>query len=240
MAFSEFFSGEYNSMNFIAPANTNPSQFDCGLFFLAGSKQNLYRTIVGFDVFGPASAGRPLAPTDALISAELLLDVDLIVGLSGRASTIDRITRPDWNYLECSWNNYRSAAAWSAGGGDVAAPSLAFTSPVALGAYTITGLLPFVTDAIASRNGRVLLRLKMDDEANNNINRVWAATDSLASSLRPRLRVEYETLAPTNIDDPGAPRTMRGASPASPSAPVAATNITAPATPARPEKPHGR
>lgn len=236
MAFSEFFSNEYNSMNFIVPNAVNPSQFDVGTFFLLGSKQNLYRTIAGFDVFGPASAGRPLTANDALTSAELLLNIDLVIGPTGLASTVDRISRADWNYLECSWNAYRTAAAWTAGGGDIAAPAVGFTSPTALGPYTISGLLAFVTDAIASRGGRVLMRLKLNTEPNDNISKVWAATDTPGDSLRPRLRVEYDAQEPANIDDPHA-RTMRGARPAPPQQ---SSPLPSPARAAKPETPHGR
>jgi hypothetical protein len=234
MAVSEFFAFGYNEMNFPTPTSLRINQFGVGLLFIGGAKTLLLRTCCGFDVFGPAASGRALTPADVLVSAELVLDVDFITGTGGWAGSVERISRADWTYTECSWDNYKTASAWTSGGGDVAAPpfGVGFNSPTALGAYEIAGLSGHVADAIANRGARMLIRLKCNNEDDNGVDRLFGATDNISNPLRPRLRVTYEAQDPSDIERADR-STMHGSAPAPASRPA---RLGAPARPAAPAR----
>ena len=177
--------------------------WNLGVEFLGTTKAFARRCLGGFDVFGQATAGRPLLAADEITSAELVLNTTTVIGSGGWAATIERIARADWDYTSADWTRYRTGANWTAGGGDVAAPPTAvgFTSPSAGGEFVIAGMTAFVTDAIANRGGKALLRLRANNEEPSQSQ--WCAfTASLSSSLRPRLRITYVAAEPSPIDDP--------------------------------------
>ena len=207
--------------------------WNLGVAYLGGSKSFVRRSLGSFNVFGAASPGRPLASSDTVTAAELVLQTASLIGPSGWPASIERITRADWDYGSSDWTHYKTGALWTVAGGDVATPP----SPVGLlspagGEQVIAGMLAFVTDAIANRGGRVIIRIKADDEAPSQSQ--WCAYDaSLSSPTRPRLRVTYTAADPTPIAHP-TPPTIRGASAARP---ADANSATAPSRPSRASPP---
>jgi hypothetical protein len=225
-----------NATQFIDGVDTDfapAGLWNLGVQYLGATKAFVRRCLGGFDLFGPAAAGRPLAPSDSITAAELLLDVIGVAGPAGWPAAIERLTRADWDYTAADWLRYRTGATWTAPGGDVAPPPPAapFTSPALPGEQVAPGMLAFVTDAIADRGGIVLLRLKASDEAPAQSQ--WVAYQAnLASPTRPRLRVTYVAAEPSPIAGPGGftlesarparaerARVERGVSPESPAAP---------------------
>jgi hypothetical protein len=214
--------------------------WDLGVNYAGGSKSFVRRPLGAFDVFGAAASGRPLTAGDTVTAADLLLEAWSFLGPGGFAARVERITRADWDYTTANWNRYRTGANWTAAGGDVGTPpaALAFSSPVAPGPQVVAGMLAFVTDAVANRNGRVTVRLKQDNEAPPASQ--WCSFDAaLASPLRPRLRVTYVAADPTPVDDPagatlGAPRPQPAATPARPSTAGVPSSPSAPARSSRP------
>lgn len=206
--------------------------WNLGVEYLGASKAFVRRCLAGFDVLGPAAAGRPLVASDAITAAELVMSCFIIIGGAGWAAVIERLARADWDYLAADWTRYRTGANWTVAGGDVGTPpaAVAFTSPVATGEQVVGGMEGYVTDAIANRSGKVLLRLRAVDEAPQQAR--WCAYDAnLSSSARVRLRVTYTAADPAPIATP-APPVLRGDRPA---APVAASS---PAVAGRPATPH--
>ena len=188
----------------IDPTYAPSGIWNLGVVYIGGSKSAVRRCLGRFDVFGAPASGRPLTIADTLIAAELILETTSVAGPSAWPARIERITRADWDYTTANWTRYKTGSNWTTAGGDVGTPpsALAFTSPTVGGEFVISGLLPYVTDAVISRGGHVLIRLKADDE--QPAQSQWCAFEAfLASSLRPRLRVTYEATDPTPIDHPG-------------------------------------
>ncbi len=188
------------------PGAVNTNMWSLGTIVAGSSKVNLDRCIGAFDVFGAAAAGRPLALTDAITAADLILNCGAILGPSAWPASIERLTRADWDAASGDWNNYKTASAWTTAGGDIATPPAAvgFTSPSALGDITIGGLLTFVIDAITNRGGKLLLRLRANDES-TSAGTKWASFRAdPALTVAPRLRVTYIAAEPVPIARPAA------------------------------------
>lgn len=202
-----------HAVDLLSPT-TNIAQFDVGVYYLGGPKNLLRRTFLTFDVFGPTMSGRPLTPADAPTSAELLTLTDGLFGAVGWPATLARIDRAGYDPLKATWNTYNGVNAWTAGGGDFNTPTLSITSPtIALTDFTIDNILPFVTDAIASRAGKVRIAIRANNEAPGST-ALWTANDTINPSLRPRLRVTWQSADPTPIAEPR--RGLGGDRPASP------------------------
>ncbi len=204
---------------------------DVGGVYAGGAKSALRRGLARFNVFGVASDGRALTIADTLTDARLLVDVIGVAGAMGWSASVERISRADWDYTAANWNIYKTASNWTAAGGDVATPPPAagFASPAALGATTIDGLLPFVTDAIANRAGAVLLRIKADNETPGST-QFFSIRATQTFDTRLRLRVTYAARDPAPIDRPhaGSMRADRAAASARTSSPTPASSPTQP------------
>ena len=224
-----------NGTQFLDGVDTDyaPAQYwNLGVQYIGGSKGFLRRCLGSFDVFGLAASGRALTPSDTLTAAELVLQTLTVIGPTGWGAKVERITRADWDYTVADWTRYKVGALWTTAGGDAGTPpaAVAFTTPAVAGEQVIGGLLAYVTDAIASRGGKVLLRLKADDEAPAQTQ--WVAYEAnLSAALRPRLRVTYVSAEPAAIDESG--RTTLPGDPAARGSPVArADDAESPARPA--------
>ena len=195
-----------NGTQFLDGVDTDyaPAQYwNLGVQYIGGSKGFLRRCLGTLDVFGVAAAGRALTPSDTLAAAELVLQTLAVIGPSGWGAKVERIARADWDYTVADWTRYKVGALWTTAGGDVGTPpaAVAFSAPAVAGEQVIGGLLAYVADAIASRGGKVLLRLKADDEAPAQTQ--WVAYEAnLSAALRPRLRVTYVSAEPAPIDEP--------------------------------------
>lgn len=221
-----------NAGGWIEAAGGGVSQaWEHGAYYLGGAKQFLRRPLVGFDLYAAPMDGRALTPADVILDAELLLYIGTIPGASGYPCTLARQTHPDWDYLTHSWTEYKTATAWTNAGGDTATPTLAYDAPtVAPGEFAIPGCAPFVTDAIASRGGKVLLHSMNTDESPATT-RFWTAVAALNDDRRPRLRVTYQSATPRPMEHPhgqalGATRPAPVARPARPALPNAMPILT--------------
>jgi hypothetical protein len=211
---SIFLSNGQGSIDGVATTGNYGNYWNLGVQYLGPTKAALRRCIGVFDVFGAALSGRPLTASDVLVSAELVLEVVTVVGPAGWGAGIERVTRLDWDYTTSTWNEYKAGGAWTVAGGDVASPpaAVAFTSPAMNGEQVIGGMIAFVTDAIASRGGKVVLRLKADDEVPAQTQ--WCSYEAnIGRETRARLRVTYESHEAAPIGRPEG-RVFRGARPA--------------------------
>jgi hypothetical protein len=180
-------------------------------------------------VHGAAAEGRALVAGDEVVSATLLLHTTGIIGATGWAARAERNVRAGWDVHTADWTRYRTGSAWTLPGGDVGAPpdDVTFTSPAGLGDFEVTGLEAFVADAIAQRAGRVLLRIKAEDEA-PPASAVVSFAGLPDGALRPRLRVTYIAAEPGDVSRDGA-RNLRGDRAAGSRASAAAATAATPA-----------
>lgn len=149
-----------------------------GLLYIGTTKGTLRRAIATFDVLGTPVEGSPLTGAETITAAQIDCTAAAVTGLTSQANQVHRVTRADWVTAETDWIEYKSGSNWTAAGGDVDATTptpVTYTSPAGNGAFTITGLINFVTDAIASRSGIVNLRFKFTSEDDDGAARVWQA-----------------------------------------------------------------
>lgn len=184
------------------PNTVYASAFDLGFFYAGGLKSFRRRVIIGFDLHAAPAEGRALGPTDALASATLVLRATVIVGPAGWGAKAARVARADWDDATATWNNYKTASAWTAAGGDVATPpaDVAFASPSSLGDFSIAGMDAHVADALANRGGLLLVRLKADSEADAGGVSAYVSGGDLNTSVAPRLVVTYASADPAAIN----------------------------------------
>lgn len=194
-----------------------------GILFAGGSKSQLFRAIVNFDLAAlPAGAVVQSAKMQRTLS---LIDAD------GHACRILRCVRSDqWTENGATWNKYDGINPWTAAGGDwdASAPApVSYIEPLVLGVHEIYGLGEFVSDAIAQRGGIVSLIMKNDDEAPSRSQR----SQWLAGSFW-RLIIDYDQPAlPAGLE---VPATSSGRQPARPRR---AALAAAPRQPDRPRFP---
>lgn len=131
----------------------------CGSIFLGEEKTDLWRPIANWDVSSIAA--------ETITAAKMRRYIGVDYGAE-RAGKVYRCTRPaDWVESEVTWNDYKSGTAWTTAGGDydgVTPTPVGYTPSNGVGWQEITGLLAFVTDAIASRSNIVSVILRLDDE----------------------------------------------------------------------------
>ena len=203
-------------MDYVHPTANYHNTAAVGDINLGGTKAALYRSLFDFNVETAPYSGRPLTPADTIIAAQLDVYVNGMFGAGGFACRVERNARDDWNDEQATWNEYKTGSAWTAGGGDVDAvpAAVAFNSPTALYAFSITGLAAYVVDAIALHAGAVRLRLKADDE---NAAHEFAMLADPADTRRPRLIVTYTDPQVSETPIAGPVRsplpTVRGAPP---------------------------
>lgn len=155
----------------IFPTNNFDGTAAIGVYFIAGSKSALRRTLSVWDVFGVPAVGTQF------VGGELINDAYLEGIVLSRFGTIVypgwiiRIKRDDWLSSQATWERYITTNVWSAlganGSGDIdgVTPAMvAFSIPGGPGPFTWTGLQPHVQDAIDNRFGLVNLRFHLDDE----------------------------------------------------------------------------
>jgi len=230
MPTATFYPNAYHSIDLLTPNDCIGDQFDCGVFYLGAPKNMLRRAFLSFDVFGPAAEGRPLTPADALTAADLLTASGSLLGTTGFACTLSRVDRAGYDPTRATWNTYNGTNAWASLGGDFNTPTLSLTSPtVPLAPFTVSNLLPFVTDAIALRGGLVRFAFYAVNEAPGTT-ALWACDDG-SLPTRPRLRVTWEAADPTPIAPPL--RGLGGLLPAPAANPSRPTPPSHPAPPSR-------
>lgn len=132
-----------------------------GIQVISGVKTNIWRQVWQFDL--SAVAGMTIT------SVEFRANVELLTGLTGRASTLRRITETftsefTWNdrdWPDTSWGNIGPSPPNSATDTD----AVAFTSPTVTGWQdVVTGLKTLADDAIANRSNKLRFVMRMDNE----------------------------------------------------------------------------
>lgn len=183
------------SIDSIDPTGNYGGFYNLGLYYIpgGGGKGALRRCFQGYDVLGdaPASGGPVDLSVVPPVNAWLEADCLSLFGAGGHAGHIVRLLRLDWAYATCTWQLRATGLPWQVGGAEGALDidavnplTVGFTTPTATGVFTWPGLLGFVQDAIALRGGLVLMRHRLDSEADNGIDRMMAAQSW-------RLCVEY-------------------------------------------------
>lgn len=181
------------------------------VLYAGEDKSSWDRTIVEFDVAGINGA--------KILGAKLVREITSLAN-GGHLAILSRCTRPDeWIESEVTWLSYKTGAGWITNGGDIddAGPpaALTYSEPATTGLHELTGLSPFVEDALENRAGIVSLvtRLK-DEDPEVDTGTSWFSREHAQSW---RLVVEYA------LPDPGrrsiARSSQRGSASALPARP---------------------
>jgi len=105
-------------------------------------------------------------PADAaIVSADwhiFIFDKDNITGMT---FGIERCIRADWVEAEVTWNDYKSATAWTTAGGDTNTPTISFGTALFLN-WNVKTVTSMVTDAWDNRNGICTFIFKRIDDFN--------------------------------------------------------------------------
>jgi len=116
----------------------------------------------------------------------------------GTACWFDRITSGSdaayWVESQVTWNSRKTGTAWTAAGGDFTGEGqVAWNTPAAAGAFSITGLAALVQDAIDSRNRLfdMMLTLQNEDPGSNVSCSMFSSEYAADPTLRPYLVIDY-------------------------------------------------
>lgn len=159
--------------------------FNVGKLFLGGSKTTLRRTILQVDLNRVPDIGNSV-PAGATINDVYIATSVTRLGSPSTSHTLTRIIRTDWVAAQATWGIYKTANNWTTAGAGGAGTDIdtttptpkSFSGPSADGAFTITGLGSFYTDALASRSGLFNVRIIIDDEVNDGVNKFWGAAST--------------------------------------------------------------
>lgn len=157
--------------------------WNVGLLYVGGSKTALRRPLAMVDVSAAPDVGVSIPAGSTINSGYIELTVLTIFGTPTGAHTATRVSRDDWVAAEATWDIYKTANNWSTAGAahdpnDINATtpaSVGFNGPSGTGAFTISGLINHYTDARDNRSGRLHLRIRIDDEADDGVERFWTA-----------------------------------------------------------------
>lgn len=158
-----------------------------------GEDKTLWRRTVGiFDVSSLSGA--------TINSAKLVRTIGN-VSSGGYAAILSRCTRPaDVVEHQVTWNNYNTGNSWTSSGGDFddtggggAPAKIDYTEASSTGTHEITGLVTFVTDALASRSGKMAIIIRMVDEDPGITRQVsWYSKEYGTEADRWYLEVDYD------------------------------------------------
>lgn len=183
MALAKWQADRLAAIDSVSPTTNYAGTWNIGKVFAGGSKTLLRRTLFYTDLNASPDIGIPIHPLATINSAYFDMSVTRI-GDPSSQHHIYRVRRGDWVQAEATWNIYKTSNNWTtAGAGDTtndidnATPTpVTFNGPTADGSFTITGLEGFRTDALNNRSGILNVRLSIDDEANDGVNKEWGAT----------------------------------------------------------------
>lgn len=139
-----------------------------------------------------------ISPENTIISAKLQVYVETSYGSSNR--TLVAYT-PDssWNEFEAGWNNRTSTNLWIAQGGDYSRLAGFTTISDQSGIYyniTITEIARGWINGSLTNDGLIIL---INDSVSGNYTDI-SSSESITSSFRPRLIIEYSDNAPPQIN----------------------------------------
>lgn len=171
--------------------STAPDAHDAGAskLYIGYDGKAVRRSFLAWDLHAPSGIALPQGLV--VSSATLKFWVREVV-----SSAIDfytsRVSRPNWNEGQATWNSWATGVAWSNAGGDydingqltTAAPTGSEST------VTISGLGPYVQEAVDRRNGILALHLRSVNEATIRTFTVYGKTHGTAAE-RPLLTVNY-------------------------------------------------
>jgi len=205
-----------------------------------GTKDGKRRPLLRFDLTRPPDVGVEPANGATITAATLALDVTDIDGPTAWGLKLYTLTQQAWAGFTAakptgspltSWNYYNTStpSAWATPGGDYAAsPSVAGTSPAALGRWELD-----VAAIVLGLNDTHLVLIS--DKETENVTRMFSAAWSFASPSAgnaPELVITTEgALATTDERDPAR---LTGERPRTPALPSGGARAARPARPARP------
>lgn len=191
-----------------ASPTSNNDAAASGLIFgyIGGKTPQVFRAIISIDLFTDIGGGAVPAGS-AINSAQWdLRHVNDAYGVGVNTADVyrqDRITRSDWAENQVTWNIYKTANNWTTAGGDIDG-GLGHTFTLSNGGasapatYTIgtsAGFVALVQDAVDSRSGILIVRLKAVTESGTTTQTGVASSDDATSTNRPKLTIDYT--APT-------------------------------------------
>lgn len=148
------------------------------------------RSILEFDI-----SGLPAGIT--LVSAKLQLWYRFYSETNPDGKTVwaYKLTRTDWVELQATWNDYKAATPWTAGGGDyvTAAPAGGSTTfPAAINAWMSWDVLPIVQDAYDNTiPAEFLLKFELEESAPGYSDIWWSSKEEPTEINRPKLTIGY-------------------------------------------------
>lgn len=126
-----------------------------------------------------------------ILTAKIGLTVSVGAG-TAEAARVRRVTQSGWLEGEATWDDYKSATAWAAAGGDyTATDEVNWTLPTGTGDIEIAGLKTLVEDAIANRGGDLHVILMRATEASVTSVVTLRSGEYATAAERPRLIVDY-------------------------------------------------
>lgn len=169
----------YGMIDAVSPTTAFLHNNELGIFYVGAAKGVCRRLVMVFDLYGTPASGDAITSATPLASA-LLHCVGNTAGFTEPAPapvSIYRLTQLLYDDTAATWNNYKAATAWAAGGGDYDAASpapMALTIPSALPTvdtdYSMDALA-HINDARTNRAGILGLVFRLDDESNTGANR---------------------------------------------------------------------
>jgi hypothetical protein len=180
----------------MAGARNATSNYGTATFLCVGNDQaNSERVLIHFDL-------TPLGTGATVTACQLTFTVNQVTAPT--AGHVLRLRRNDWTEAGSTWNSYKAGAAWTApGGGDTtsdvdATMEVAFTPPVAAGAFTFPSLQALCQDAVTSRAGALDLLIRQDVDQGGACTGACVAhefcsrsSDYTTAANRPNLVVGY-------------------------------------------------
>lgn len=157
-----------------------------------------YNSLISFDISN--------IPSGSTISAAKLTFNCTSVDFGGGFTdgTASRLIRSDWDPATATFNIYKTANNWTAGGAasngnDYSSTNqVTWTAPAAAGAFDITGLGVLAQDAIDNRSGILILKLwRITAAASSDI--FVSTSDDGTAGNRPKLTVDFTSPSTTRL-----------------------------------------
>lgn len=162
------------------------------MLFLFGNPGTINRSLLEFDISG--------LPVECVInSATLMLYYYSFAPPDpvGKITWAYKLTRTDWVELEATWNIYKAASNWTAGGGDyvIAGPVGGSVAIPAGYGWMSWNVLAIVQDAFDNTDPVEIL-VKYENEAGGSSDTRFHSNEYITDpSRRPKLVINY-TVAP--------------------------------------------
>jgi endonuclease/exonuclease/phosphatase family metal-dependent hydrolase len=184
-----------------AAANINFNSSDMFATRASTNPDYLRRALIKFDTQNTIPSGSTIA------SAVMTLTIKTGGTDAARTIGVYPVTT-SFVQEEATWNNRRSATAWTTLGGDLGAKSASFTAPNVAGAKVSVDVTTLVQAAVSSGSSRYTRLALTDLGASTSASyREYFSSKAVDPSVRPVLKIVYGGAAPAPAPSPIVPAT---------------------------------